>query len=164
MRRAEGTASHAKAPCTTRARARKAALMRRKQIAHTLGPSRARAALRAAGDNEAMPRPTARGRALAELKAAPGRGEARQGERAAGAGPRPHQSRATTAGRTGTRREGGRVGRQGRAGCVPWPARPGRHGRGKAGRRGWGRGAPRAGGARRGEGLGRRARWERRPS
>jgi hypothetical protein len=127
--------------CTTWACTRKAALTRREWAAHTPGPSRACAALRAAGDNGAMPRPTARGRALAELKAARHRhagptcrGRAGQGRRTprrvgcwghAMAAPRPHQGRATTAGRVGTGREGGRAG-----GAKAGPtARHGRRGR-----------------------------------
>jgi hypothetical protein len=43
MRRVAGTTSHANAPCTTRARTRKAALTCRERVAHTPGPSRARA-------------------------------------------------------------------------------------------------------------------------
>jgi hypothetical protein len=43
MRRVAGTTSHANAPCATRARTHKAALTCRERVAHTPGPSRARA-------------------------------------------------------------------------------------------------------------------------
>jgi hypothetical protein len=88
----------------------------------------ARAALRAAGDNGAMPRPTAWGRApqalRAELKAAPGRGGARQGGWAAGAtaAPRPRHGRGK-AERRGEAAPGGR-GRAAMAGDGAAP-RPG---------------------------------------
>jgi hypothetical protein len=93
-----------------------AALMRHERVAHTPGPSCARAALRAASDNEAMPRPTARGRVLAELKAACHRH----------VGP---SSRSRRAGMSRSRRAGAG---HAKAGRLLGP----RHGRGKAGRRG----------------------------
>jgi hypothetical protein len=113
-KRAKGTASRAKAPRTMRART--TTLMRREWVAHMSGPSCARAALRAAGDNEAMPRPTARGRALVELKASCHR-HAGPSSRPRRAGtPRPRRARAGHA----------------KAGGLPGP----HHGRGKARRRG----------------------------
>jgi hypothetical protein len=102
-------------------------LKRRERVAHTPGPSCARAALRAAVDNEAMPRPTARGPALAELKAARHR-HAGQSSRPRWAGtPQPRRAGA------GHAKAGGLLGScHGRATAAPRT----RHGRGKAGRRG----------------------------
>jgi hypothetical protein len=136
-KRAKGTASRAKAPCTTRARTRTAALTRRERVAHTPGPSCARAVLHVAGDNGAMPRPTARDRALAELKAA----------RRRHAGPSSRPRRADT---PRPRRAGAG---HAKAGGLPGP-RHGRRGRAATAgaRRGVGDGAGerRAGGTRRG--------------
>jgi hypothetical protein len=75
--RAGGTASRAEAPS-----ARKATLTCRERATHTSGPSCARAA----SGNGAMPRPTARGRTLVELKAAPGKGGAHRVAAAPGRG------------------------------------------------------------------------------
>jgi hypothetical protein len=173
-KRAKGTANRAKAPCTTRARTRTAALTRRERVAHTPGPSCARVARHGrqrdhAEADRAGPRAgQAQGHApLARRADTPRPRRAGAGHAKAGGLPGPRHGRATAAPRPRhhgrPRPDGARGrpswGRQGRACCAPWPARPGRHGRGKAGRRGRGRGAPSGRGTprprRRGEGLGR---------
>jgi hypothetical protein len=108
MRRAEGTTSHAKAPCTTRACARKATLTRRGRVAHTPRPSHARAT---------------QGPYRGRIAPWPGQGTARGHHGRASRAPaahRRHASRAPGHGPRGT----GRGAARGRHGCAaPGPDR-----------------------------------------
>jgi hypothetical protein len=87
-RRAEGTTSHAKAPCTMRAHARKVALTRHERVTHTPRPSHARATLHATSRQ--------RGRATQGHRGRASRSRVGPGPRCAGDIPRADRTMAET--------------------------------------------------------------------